>query len=338
MLDIRATRLTLTASLKAAQLSSNLALMQILVQQAANRLSPQSALQRYYRGNSTKENWLRTAEDFDAIFSGDVKTRVAIQARIYAYNSSAEVLFSRTANTVSNVVLPYKTQSGETVTLGDPEGFIPQLYPRFTLEATSYNATLDTYKAHFNGRTIDRTSYLLSGPYRVNDTLSLVSITLPIINNTSSIETLGWLTTVLDASLITTVVDALEGLDESGLTLLFGPGDPTNIFPSGYLYDAAHIDAPDDVNVRFLVPPTPRESIDRHDIANTSLDPPPFSWKKFPAIRTGFSHPTGTTNNAGSIIYTNNEDGERVSVGYAVISSPMVDWMVVVEQLSLIHI
>jgi len=332
VLEIRATRLSLTASLKAAQLSSNLALMQILVQQAANRLSPQSALQRYYSGNVTSENWQRPGEDFDAIFSGNVKTGVAIQARIYAYNSSAQVLFSRTAKTVANTVLPYKTQSGDTVTLADPDGFIPELYPRFTVEATPYNSTLNTYQAHFNGRAIDNTSYLFSGPYRVNKTLSLVSITLPIINNTSSIETLGWLTIVLDASLITSVVDALEGLDDSGLTMLFGPGNTTNIFPSDYLYDAAYVNAPQDVDVRFLIPPTPRENVNRHGVASTSLDPPPFSWSKFPAIRIGFSHPTGMTNNAGSIIYTNNEDGNEVSVGYAVVSSPMVNWLILIEQ------
>lgn len=332
VLGIRATRLTLTASLKAAQLSSNLALMQILVQQAANRLAPQSALQRYYRGNDSESNWQRTAEDYDAIFSGDAKARGAIQARIYAFNSSSRVLFSRTANTVANVVLPFKGPDGQNVTLGSPEGFIPELYPAFTVEPIRFNSTFDTLKAHYEGRTIDNTSYLFSGPYRVNEYLSLVSVTLPIINNTSNIETLGWLTTVLDASLITNVINALEGLDDSGLTLLFGPNNATNILPPNYLYDAADPSPPEDFEVRFLVPPTPRQAIKRHGAADTALDPPPFSWSKFPAIRKGYSEPTGATNNAGSIISTKNEDGDNVAVGYAVVNSPMVDWMIIVEQ------
>ncbi|KAF2853552.1 osmolarity two-component system protein sln1 [Plenodomus tracheiphilus IPT5] len=332
VLGIRATRLTLTASLKAAQLSSNLALMQILVQQAANRLSPQSALQRYYGGNVTDGNWQRTGEDYDAIFSGDAKTRVAIQARIYAYNSSSQVLFSRTANTVADVVLPFLGENGQNATLGGPDGFIDELYPRFTVETIPLNSTFNQYKAHFDGRTIDNASYLFSGPYRVNDTLSLVSVTLPIINNTSNIETLGWLTTVLDASLITSVVNAMEGLDDTGLTLLFGPNNLTNIFPQNYLYNAADRNPPDDVEVRFLVPPTSRRSVKRHGAADTSLDPPSFSWSKFPAIRRGYSTPTDVTNNAGSIISTHNEDDDNVAVGYAVVSSPMVDWMVIIEQ------
>jgi osomolarity two-component system sensor histidine kinase SLN1 len=309
--------------------------MQILVQQAANRLSPQSALNRYYStGNNSIENWSRVGEDYDAIFSGDMRTRVAIQARIYADNSSDIVLFSRTARTMMDVVLPYLTPDGQNATLGDPNnGFIPELYPKFSVERIPFNDTFDAYKAHYEGRTIDNTSYLFSGPYRVNDTLSLVSITTPIINNTSSIDTLGWLTCVLDAALITNVVNAMEGLDNSGLTLLFGPDNATNTFPPEYLYTAQKPSAPRDVQVRYLAPPTQRDDVvQRHGQYDTALDPPPFDWTQYPAIRKGFTEATGATNNAGSMISTNSEDRENVAVGYAVINSSMVDWMVVLEQ------
>ncbi|KAL6705926.1 Histidine kinase osmosensor [Coniothyrium glycines] len=333
VLSIRSTRLTLTASLKSAQLSSNLAIMQILAQQAANRLSPQSALNRYYAGNVTDSNWQRSGEDYDAVFSGDFRTRVAVQAMIYPYNTSDFSLFNRTATSMTNVVLPYKTPGGQNATLGDPVyGFVPELYPRFNVSTIPYNSTFNMYKAYFQGRTIDNTTLLFSGPYRVNDTLSLVSITLPIINNTSNIETLGWLTTVLDASLITNVVNAIEGLDNSGLTLLFGPENVTNVFPAGYLYDSPYPTAPDNAQIRFLIPPTQRNNIERHGQADTSLDPPPFDWNRYPAIRRGFTQATGATNNAGSIISTDNEENDHVAAGYAVVNSPMVDWLVIVEQ------
>ena len=332
MLDVRSTRLTLTASLKAAQLSSNLALIQILVQQAANRLSPQSALNRYYAGN-VSVSWSRVEEDYDAIFSGDMKTRVAIQAQIFPYNSSERSVFSRTAVSMLDVALPILKPDGQNATLGDPDyGFVPELYPKFTVEKIAYNATLSRYKAHYDGRTIDNTSYLFSGPYRVNSTLSLVSVTIPIINNTSNIETLGWLVLVLDGALITTVVNAIDGLDNSGLTLLFGPDSPTNTFPPQYLFDAAEPDAPANVQVRYLAPPTKRNGVQRHGQYDTALELPPFDWATYPAIRTGFTRPTGATNNAGSLISTHNEDGDNVAVGYAIVSSPMVDWMVLVEQ------
>jgi osomolarity two-component system sensor histidine kinase SLN1 len=323
----------LTASLKAAQLSSNLSLMQILVLQAANRLSPQAALGRFYAGNYSAENWSRAVEDYDAIFSGDAKTRVAIQAQIYQANSTDYSIFNRTAYTVANVVLPYKTPDGRDATLGDPVyGFIPELYPKFDVTRTQVNSSFSTYKGSYNGRLIDNTSYLFSGPYRVNSTLSLVSITLPIINNTSNIETLGWLTVTLDANLITTVVNGMEGLDNTGLTLLFGPDNSTNNFPPGYLYNQPEVNPPEDVQVRYLVPPTNRGDVKRHGQNDTALNPPAFDWKQFPAVRKGFTQATGMTNNAGSIIDTRNEDGDGVAVGFALVQSPMVSWMIAVEQ------
>lgn len=333
MLSIRSTRLTLTASLKAAQLSSNLSLMQILALQAANRLSPQAALSRYNGGNTSIENWTRTTEDYDAIFSGDSGTRVAIQAQIYRANTTEFSVFNRTAYTVTDVVLPFLTPAGQNATLGDPvHGFIPELYPRFDIEAIPVNSTFNEYKGNYAGRLIDNTSYLFLGPYRVNDTFSLVSITLPIINNTSNIETLGWLTAVLDANLITSVINAIEGLDNTGLTMLFGPNNVTNNFPPHYLYKDPDEDAPESAQVQFLIPPTNRPSVKRHGQYDTSLNPPPFDWANYPAIRRGFTQDMGNSNNAGSIIDSRNEDGDSVAVGHALVKSPMVDWMVLVEQ------
>lgn len=307
--------------------------MQILVLQAANRLSPQSALERYYNGNFSDTNWSRAAEDYDAVFSGDAQTRVAIQAQIYPSNSTSRSIFNRTAYTVADVVLPYLTPDGRNATLGDPvHGFIPELYPKFDVEAVRINDSFNGYKGHYYGRLIDNTSYLLCGPYRVNSTLSLVSITLPIINNTSNIETLGWLTTVLDANLITSVVNAMEGLDNTGLTMLFGPSNVTNNFPPGYLYNQPNEAAPKNAQVDFLIPPTKRTDIQRHGQYDTALNPPPFDWSTFPAIRKGFTEATGSTNNAGSIINTHNEDGDNVAVGYALVNNSMVTWMIVVEQ------
>ncbi|KAF2820642.1 hypothetical protein CC86DRAFT_116208 [Ophiobolus disseminans] len=333
VLGIRSTRLTLTASLKSAQLSSNLALMQILVLQAANRLSPQAALQRYNAGNSSIENWSRTVEDFDAVFSGDAATRVAIQAKMYRANTTDFSVFNRTAYTVSDVVLPILTPDGRNATLGDPlHGFIPELYPQFEVIPTRVNDTFSEWRGEYRGRSINKSSYLLSGPYRVNSTFSLVSITLPIINNTSNIETLGWLTVTLDANLITSVVDAMEGLDNTGLTMLFGPSNATNNFPPGYLYDQPNEQAPENAQVQFLVPPTSRPSVNRHGQHSAALDPPPFDWAQYPAIRRGFTEATSNTNNAGAMIDTRDEEGTHVAVGYAVVRSPMVNWLVVVEQ------
>ncbi|KAJ4375508.1 Histidine kinase osmosensor [Didymella sp. IMI 355093] len=333
VLNIRSTRLNLTASLKAAQVASNLNLMQIVVGQASNRLSPQAALERYYQGDRTSKNWDRTNEDYDALFTGNMRNRMAIQARIYRRDTTDEILFSRTADTMLGVQLPYNGANGQSATLGDSTyGFVPELYPRFNVTTIPVNNTFNSYEGNYDGRPINNDSYLLSGPYRVNDTLSLVSITLPIINNTSNIDTLGWLTAVLDASLLTNVINQLEGLGDSGLTMLFGPENATNNFPTGYLYDDPRPDPPENAQVRFLVPPTARADVSRHGQYAEPINPPPFDWTQFPAIKQAYTKSTGATNNAGSVISTRNEEKDNVAIGYGVVDSPMVDWIVIVEQ------
>ncbi|KAF2789147.1 hypothetical protein K505DRAFT_352768 [Melanomma pulvis-pyrius CBS 109.77] len=334
VLSIRATRLTLTASLKSAQISSNLLLMQYTVRQTANRLAIQSALQRYNAGNDTDQNWSRSRDDLAAVFTGDGQNFLTVQAQIYPANSSAFSVLNATSDAFLNQQLPYQSADGTPATMGNNStGFVPELYPKFETIQVPINGTANQTFATFGGRTIDKDHYLVSGPYRVNSKLSLVSITIPIINNTSNIETLGWLTAVLDAHLISEVVGAMEGLDKSGLTMIFAPNNVTNKFTNGTLYNSPNLDPPADASVRFLVPPTPRtDQIPRHGIYDTSLQSPAFEWDKFPAIRQGFTVGTGATNNAGSIISTNNEEGEHVAVGYAIVNNSMVDWMVVVEQ------
>jgi osomolarity two-component system sensor histidine kinase SLN1 len=307
--------------------------MQIVVSQASNRLSPQAALERYYQGDRTSKNWDRTSEDYDALFTGNMRNRMAIQARIYRRDTTDDILFSRTADTMLGVQLPYNGADGQPATLGDSTyGFIPELYPRFQVTTIPVNSTFNTYEGNYDGRPINNDSYLLSGPYRVNDTLSLVSITLPIINNTSNIDTLGWLTAVLDASLLTNVINQLEGLGDSGLTMLFGPENATNNFPTGYLYDDPHPDPPENAQVRFLVPPTVRADVSRHGQYAGSINPPPIDWTQFPAIKQAYTRNSGATNNAGSVISTRNEEKDNVAIGYGVVDSPMVDWVVIVEQ------
>jgi osomolarity two-component system sensor histidine kinase SLN1 len=130
------------------------------------------------------------------------------------------VLVAMTKTTLQGLQLPYDGSNGEPVVFGDNSSFIPELYPKFRTYGDRVNGSFVQWFADYNGRAIDADSFLVMGPYAVNDSLSLLSITMPIINNTSSIDTLGWLTTVLDANLIQKVVNALEGLDESGLTIV----------------------------------------------------------------------------------------------------------------------
>ena len=145
---------------------------------------------------------------------------------------------------------------------------------------------------------------------------------------------MGWLTVVLDASLITNVINAPQGLGDSGLTLLFGPNNVTNNFPRSYLFNAQHPNPPQNAQVHFVVPPTNRTDVQRHQEATSNLNPPPFAWNRYPAVQQGFTEPTGasTNDNTGSVVSTTSENGDRVAVGYAFVTSSLVDWLIIIEQ------
>ncbi|KAH6644458.1 hypothetical protein C7974DRAFT_300513 [Boeremia exigua] len=327
--NVRSDALMLSASLKSAQLSSNLLLMQILVRQATLRLSPQAALELYYgEGSSTWDLWNRTAEDYDAIFAGNTNSRMAVQARIYHKEGTNTILFSRTAVSVTNTTLPYKTPAGEPAHIGDSlYGFIPELYPQFNVQAI--DRTSDQYEAEYQGRTINRTTPLLSGPYKVDDHLTLLSITMPITNKTSNTRIMGWLTVALDARLISEVLDSREGLGARGISLLIGPYNVTNTFPPSYLFHTPNANAPHNYDVQYQFSPGRSRDAQRVYQYGTA---PPFDWAQYPAVRDGFSSATGNNNNAGSALSTRNEKLHGVSMGRAIVNSSMVDWMLVVER------
>jgi osomolarity two-component system sensor histidine kinase SLN1 len=334
VLDIRSTRLSLTASLKSAQLSSNLLLMQSTVKGTSTRIAIQSALKRYYDGNNTVENWARTKDDLQAVFMKAGAGYLTVQARIYPLDPSIGPVVEDTADDLRSVRMPETRGDGTMATLDNT--FLPELYPNFTTQRAAYNSTHDTTIGMFEGRRIQDASYVLCGPYFINDTLSLVSITMPIINNTSSIEVLGWLTSVLDAHLIVDVISAMEGLDNTGLTMLFGPNSTANKFPPGTLYNSLPEPTPaDNELVKFVLPPTPRhgDKFDkRHDRYLAAQDALAFDWSLFPAVKRGFTHNTHQRNNAGSMISTVSEEKQSVAIGYAVIDSKLVDWILLVEQ------
>ena len=80
--------------------------------------------------------------------------------------------------------------------LGDPGlGYPSMLYPNLTYPSTAAgdsNTTATVYA--FADYPLTVQSAMMLGPLQVNDTLALVSFTLPIINNTSATEILGFMT------------------------------------------------------------------------------------------------------------------------------------------------
>jgi len=178
-----------------------------------------------------------------------------LQAQVFPRDAngpagSLPVLNATGSEVKGNIELPYTNADGSPVYLGDPGlGFPPNLYPNLTYGSVRLNDTFDEARAFFGGETLDERSTLLLGPWQVNGTFSLASMTMPIINNTSSVDILGWLSVVMDARLILQVLAAQEGLDQSGVALLVGPTNVTNRFAPGVLYNSDNGNPPEDAEV-----------------------------------------------------------------------------------------
>jgi len=70
---ITSNSLSLTASLKATQITSDLLLIQATCSTIVTRILLQNALKTYYRGNQTEENWTRALPDVrGALKSGGI--------------------------------------------------------------------------------------------------------------------------------------------------------------------------------------------------------------------------------------------------------------------------
>jgi osomolarity two-component system, sensor histidine kinase SLN1 len=317
--------------------------MQTLVKSVSTRLLIQSALQRYNAGNTSDANWSRTSDDFQAVFQPIPGSTLLMQAQIFPKNDTgnngAKSIFQITGTAFyQQVALPgQRHANGSQAYLGDEDdnfiGYPPVLYPNFTYVSRDGGPTTNSTRAVYNGYILDETSMMLLGPLLLNETFSLISLTMPIINNTSAIDILGWLTVVLDSRLLQSVVNAQEGLDNTGETILIAPDNSTNKFNTGILAGQNDNRPPDDVLVRFAFPATQRNNTpNRHPEHAFGTSNPPFDYTQYPAIKAGLTQQNDAVNHAGSLISTKNEVGMPVAVGFARPATTLVDWLVIVEQ------
>ncbi|KAI9705971.1 MAG: Histidine kinase [Candelina mexicana] len=329
VLGIRSSGLSLTASLKAAQLSSNLLLLQSTVNSVATRVLPQLALQRYYDGNNTDANWARSAGDLQGALAGGGGSALLLQAIIYSKNGTGTGnpfgLLNVTGYGVNGKIqLPYNHSNGSSVYLGDDGlGYPPELYPNLTYTSTPVNSSYNLSTAYINGAPLGLTSAILYGPWQVNASFALLSLTVPIINNTSLTDILGYITVLIDARLIYDVFNSYEGLDNTGSILFIGPSTTDNKFANGTLAE---------MDVIFLLPPAQNASRGiRHSTRAFGQRNTPFPMKSYPAVLDAYTKRNAAVNNAGSLISTRNEEGDTVSVGYARPSSALCNWALLVE-------
>lgn len=228
------------------------------------------------------------------------------------------------------VKLPYTHPNGSAIYLGEPGlGYPPSLYPNFTYVRGANNETqvfIGDTQLHYN-------SVFLVGPLSTNESFSLFSLTTAINNNTSKIETLGWLTVVVNAQMLYDVIDSPEGLASSGQILLIGPNVIYNKFHKEIRGDSAQDD--DNNPVKFVLPPQNNSTLgNRHSLRSwqSEKSDSSFNMDEYPAVVDAWASKNHAINNAGALISTYNEQNITVSAGYAILANQLVDWAVVFEQ------
>lgn len=303
----------------------------------------QSALQRYNNGNDTDENWVRTQMDVGSAISGVGTSAMLLQARIVSKNGTGSrgsyglVNVTGAAN-IGQIPLPYTQANGTPIYLGDDGlGYPPNLYPNLTYTSTVINSTFNESNAFFDGIALHGNSSLFLGPWLTNETFALCSITMPIINNTSSADVLGWITVVINARLILEVEESTAGLGQTGEVLIVGPTTPDNRLRSDLMLKQGRVisnmTSAKAASVRFVFPPLRNSSRStRHPSRVYGTPNAPFAMEEYPAVLAAYTKYHNEIQNAGSIISTKNEENTGVSVGFALPVSPMVDWAVLVEQ------
>ncbi|KAG4031783.1 hypothetical protein MFRU_008g01420 [Monilinia fructicola] len=342
-INVKENALSLTASLKAASVASDLLLIQATCSTIVTRILIQQAIRDFYQG---KPNWEDAKDDVQsALASGGLSA--LLQVIIFSRNETGSVngILNVTAN-ASGIQLPYNNSNNQPAFLGDADqGYPPSLYPNISYVQTTdpdLNApgTNFTRVSAFADYPLNKSAALLLGPLQINSTYALVSLTLPIVENTNQDYVLGYMTVVASATSLVDIVYSREGLDDTGIVLVVGTNRRENQF--SYKMRPATADYKPDLHnltkatVKYVFPPYPLPGqTDRHSVYNSNLTKygtSNFSEGQYPSILHGFGEQNPKINNASSYITTTNEQGERVAVGWARPQSELVDWLVIVEQ------
>lgn len=348
--------LSLTASLKAARISSEIDLIQTACQTISTRLLLQTAFTRFYdkevNGVEDDDPFKDARDDLRSAL-GRIGFSGLLQARLYSRNTTGDPkgllsVIGRAANESGPIELPYTSPDGSRVYLDDYEhGFPPSLYPNITYvnlnRPNDYMPNTPAFSAvAFPGVSLGNGSDgngVLLGPLVVNATFALVSVTIAVreINNPGFI--LGYMTLVADAKTLVQVQHSREGLGNTGIVLLIGPTSPSNHFgPSMEASNETWTPPRQEFgreSVRFLLPPHPlpghQDRHDQHSFASGKFGEP-FALSQYPAVFDVLRSQNPAPNNATSKLSTTNEQGHAVAVGVARPQTSLVTWAVVVEQ------
>lgn len=348
--------LTLTASLKAARISSELNLIQTTCQTISSRLLLQEAFNRFYNleingGNETGDPWRAARSDLASAL-GAVGFSGLLQVRLYSRNSTGDpagllsITGSRSTDAAS-IMLPYKAPNGSDVRLGDDHGFPPSLYPNISYISLNrpniYDPRTMAFSANvFPGVSLsngsDSTGVLL-GPLVINSSFALLSFTIPIRSVNTSPFILGYMTVVATANALIDVQRSDEGLGRTGIVIVVGSVNPWNHFDTTLAASnktwTPPLDEFGEQPVRFLFPPQPKAGQpDRHSRRSfrSGNFGESFALRQYPSVYRVLGGHFTEPNNATSKLSSKNEQGYSVAVGVARPQTSLASWAVVVEQ------
>ncbi|CAK7219523.1 Histidine kinase osmosensor [Sporothrix curviconia] len=343
--DVESDGLALTASLKAARISSEIDLVQTTCENVASRILIQQAFSNFYAGNHSPRNWDLAEQDMQSALGASGFTSL-FQSRLYSRNSSGRAtgLLNITGSGIGSIELPYHNSDGSQTYLGDPDlGYPPVLYPNITYNDTGLPNSIDNTTNAFIATAfpdvrLTNNGGLLLGPLIINSSFALISLTVPVRQNSNSFL-LGYMTIVAAATSIIDIQTSPEGLGQTGVVLIVGPNTPWNRFnatdpASNNTYVPENRDEFGENEVHFILTPFPSASGQYRHNFSTQLDgySEAFKMSQYPAVLDVFSEQINTVNNATATLSTTNEQGYDVAVGYARPQSTLVSWAVLVEQ------
>ena len=285
---------------------------------------------------------MRAATDMQSALSGGSSANTLLLAQVRSKNGTGVGgpygLLNVTSPTIQGTIpLPHQYSNGTPVYLGDNgTGYPLAAFPNLTFTSTVINDTFNRSDAFWDGRPLYSNSTIFLGPWLLNETFALVSLTVPVVNDSSVEDILGWVTVINNAKSIYAVADATEGLGDTGQILILSPTTPDQRLPANVKEPGslkANSSTAKQEDVRFVLPPVQNSSRSiRHSLRAYNTPRAPFQMHSYRAVLDAYTRDTGSPNNAGSLISTKNEQGHSVSAGYALPQSPMVDWALVVEQ------
>ncbi|KAK1829099.1 hypothetical protein QBC39DRAFT_139306 [Podospora conica] len=350
VITVESNGLALTASLKAARISSEIDLIQTTCQTISTRLLLQDGFTDFYNRNST-DPFERARDDLKSALSATGFSGL-LQARLYSRNStgSPHGLLNLTGNAVTPdapIVLPYRAPDGSEIHLGDePLGYPPALYPNITynrlptdnryMPTPGYTATIFPGVSLGNG---SEGRGILLGPLVINSTFALISVTVPVRMIENSGYILGYMTIIASANSIVEVQTSSEGLGETGVLLIVGSTNPWNHFDPAQAANNGSFTPPLDTfreqSVQFVLPPLSQPGVEdrhvRHNYHSGNFDAA-FPLEQFPAALEVFYKNNTSPNNATSDLSSRNEQGYPVAYGVARPLTPLVTWAIIVEQ------